>query len=125
MIRRTPGSTRTDTLFPYTTLFRSRAGRLSGPATEGACPEHWRRYGIRILGHSGTKRQWKLGEGNAAHSCSHRHRQQILTPAHCWHERSGEGDRKSVVWGKSVSVRVDLGGRRIIKKNKKEKKEKG
>src|SRR3546814_11741167 len=25
-------------------------------------------------------------------------------------------DRKSVVWGKSVSVRVDLGGRRIIKK---------
>src|SRR3546814_19091756 len=31
-----------------------------------------------------------------------------------------EGDRKSVVQGKSVSVRVDLGGRRIIqKKNRK------
>src|SRR3546814_13444817 len=29
-----------------------------------------------------------------------------------------EGDRKSVVEGKSVSVRVDLGGRRIIKKKK-------
>src|SRR3546814_9883089 len=29
-------------------------------------------------------------------------------------------DRKSVVWGKSVSVRVDLGGRRIITKNKSE-----
>src|SRR3546814_11826304 len=27
-------------------------------------------------------------------------------------------DRKSVVYGKSVSVRVDLGGRRIIKKKK-------
>src|SRR3546814_16417322 len=27
-------------------------------------------------------------------------------------------DRKSVVWGKSVSVRVDLGGRRTIKKQK-------
>src|SRR3546814_19317340 len=27
-------------------------------------------------------------------------------------------DRQSVVWGKSVSVRVDLGGRRIIKKKK-------
>src|SRR3546814_20501373 len=26
-------------------------------------------------------------------------------------------DRKSVVWGKSVSVRVDLVGRRIIEKN--------
>src|SRR3546814_18855950 len=31
------------------------------------------------------------------------------------------GDRKSVVSGKSVSVRVDLGGRRIIKKKKKQK----
>src|SRR3546814_18043813 len=31
-------------------------------------------------------------------------------------------DRKSVVSGKSVSVRVDLGGRRIIKKKKKQKK---
>src|SRR3546814_13908529 len=30
-----------------------------------------------------------------------------------------ETDRKSVVSGKSVSVRVDLGGRRIIKKKKK------
>src|SRR3546814_11863435 len=28
-------------------------------------------------------------------------------------------DRKSVVWGKSVSVRVDLGGRSIIKQKKK------
>src|SRR3546814_18955836 len=30
-------------------------------------------------------------------------------------------DRKSVVWGRSVSVRVDLGGRRTIKKNNKKK----
>src|SRR3546814_21089085 len=30
-------------------------------------------------------------------------------------------DRKSVVSGKSVSVRVDLGGRRIIKKKNKQK----
>src|SRR3546814_12492899 len=29
MIRRPPRSTRTDTLFPYTTLFRSRSGRDS------------------------------------------------------------------------------------------------
>src|SRR3546814_16925198 len=28
------------------------------------------------------------------------------------------GDRKSVVWGKSVSVRVELGGSRIINKKK-------
>src|SRR3546814_20785211 len=31
---------------------------------------------------------------------------------------AGMGDRKSVVEGKSVSVRVDLGGRRILKKKK-------
>src|SRR3546814_18413068 len=30
-------------------------------------------------------------------------------------------DRKSVVWGKSVSVGVDLGGRRIIKKKNQDK----
>src|SRR3546814_14494877 len=31
MIRRPPRSTRTDTLFPYTTLFRSTGVRLRGP----------------------------------------------------------------------------------------------
>src|SRR3546814_5889544 len=31
MVRRPPGSTRTDTLFPYTTLFRSRQLRLQPP----------------------------------------------------------------------------------------------
>src|SRR3546814_12267977 len=34
-----------------------------------------------------------------------------------WRNRAAQSeDRKSVVEGKSVSVRVDLGGRRIIKK---------
>src|SRR3546814_14392639 len=31
---------------------------------------------------------------------------------------TGAGDRKRVVWGKSVSVRGDLGGRRIINKQR-------
>src|SRR3546814_12049376 len=31
MIRRPPRSTRTDTLFPYTTLFRSTTGKAEGP----------------------------------------------------------------------------------------------
>src|SRR3546814_14054586 len=35
MIRRPPRSTRTDTLFPYTTLFRSRSGG-GGPEGAGA-----------------------------------------------------------------------------------------
>src|SRR3546814_6806052 len=33
MIRRPPRSTRTDTLFPYTTLFRSRRGDRAGDGT--------------------------------------------------------------------------------------------
>src|SRR3546814_1708645 len=37
MIRRPPRSTRTDTLFPYTTLFRSLATRYS-PHRENRCP---------------------------------------------------------------------------------------
>src|SRR3546814_11328334 len=48
---------------------------------------------------------------------------QAATPTRHWRatcgsawRRAGAGDRKSVAWGQSVSVRVDLGGRRIIKK---------
>src|SRR3546814_5665964 len=51
MIRRPPRSTRTDTLFPYTTLFRSRdrasspqAGRSARPAgiaTAADCRRRW------------------------------------------------------------------------------------
>src|SRR3546814_17476357 len=45
----------------------------------------------------------------------------ILPKPGCWHRQvivSTGLDRKSVVSGKSVSVRVDLGGRRNIKKKK-------
>src|SRR3546814_6506128 len=39
MTRRPPRSTRTDTLFPYTTLFRSDRAARDGPArdTQGGC----------------------------------------------------------------------------------------
>src|SRR3546814_19694888 len=53
MIRRPPRSTRTDTLFPYTTLFRSAGGSL--PA--GDHPLHWqearadRIAGVGQVGH--------------------------------------------------------------------------
>src|SRR3546814_5266315 len=64
MIRRPPRSTRTDTLFPYTTLFRS--GRLPGPSPRttarrpSARPRAWkvvagargRVFGASIAGRS-------------------------------------------------------------------------
>src|SRR3546814_8769607 len=42
MLRRPPRSTRTDTLFPYTTLFRSR-GWVGGPTAERRRLRHPRR----------------------------------------------------------------------------------
>src|SRR3546814_6389960 len=45
MIRRPPRSTRTDTLFPYTTLFRSKGRRLSsGPLSSS----QFRRYPMKF-----------------------------------------------------------------------------
>src|SRR3546814_20383037 len=52
MIRRPPISTRTDTLFPYTTLFRSRLGDIgAGVAVEPAVePDQDRARAVRGLG---------------------------------------------------------------------------
>src|SRR3546814_12926999 len=48
MIRRPPGSTRTDTLFPYTRLFRSRPGFARTGFSFGACMS--KRFEIAIIG---------------------------------------------------------------------------
>src|SRR3546814_10460763 len=40
MIRRPPRSTRTDTLFPYTTLFRSKAVEAAAPHIEKLVDQH-------------------------------------------------------------------------------------
>src|SRR3546814_4138277 len=71
MIRRPPRSTRTDTLFPYTTLFRSGVGRVpeDGPGQNGgpdgvqaelergdhaevaaAAPQRPKQVGVLVLG---------------------------------------------------------------------------
>src|SRR3546814_9983482 len=55
MIRRPPRSTRTDTLFPYTTLFRSLLVFLYGRA---GAPLHARRFSTKqifIVGHGGPE----------------------------------------------------------------------
>src|SRR3546814_17243469 len=77
MIRRPPRSTRTDTLFPYTTLFRSRTDRrrratgisaaTQGPAVAGPAEPEARRPPARNrqrLGLSGRSRGsgiWRAG----------------------------------------------------------------
>src|SRR3546814_19741150 len=113
MDRRPPISTRHDTLFPYTTLFRSD-DRIVRPLDAAYALGEQHRLGrdvhprfarvIRIikpdreeLARAGDRRPQPFGR----------------------RDQRQRGDRKSVVLGKSVSVRVDLGGRSIIKKKMK------
>src|SRR3546814_15092246 len=59
MIRRPPRSTRTDTLFPYTTLFRSsdRIDVLTGyPGRPGGHPERFDAGDMRIAEHDPRNR---------------------------------------------------------------------
>src|SRR3546814_14447005 len=111
MIRRPPRSTRTDTLFPYTTLFRSHlAGVANGYVGvdalfmaygDAAAPDFcaWT-VSTRL---DGAVDRDKPG---AAQHGSYRSAHVDLPQ-----------DRKSVRSGKSVSVRVDLGVRRMLQKN--------
>src|SRR3546814_18922042 len=99
MIRRPPRSTRTDTLFPYTTLFRSYALAARGRPQGGA--RRRQRYGGQGRGLFRQPAGATLGRRSA-------------------NRRARQGDRKSVVSGKGVSVRVDIGGSRIMKKTTQE-----
>src|SRR3546814_14095015 len=109
MIRRPPRSTRTDTLFPYTTLFRS------GPARRAQCENRsGANIGARrcsecrqILAHRVERVAVLLGEQALLGAARQR-----LDPARA---RTCKQDRKRGVQGKSVSVRVDHGGFRISK----------
>src|SRR3546814_21080404 len=128
MIRLPPRSKRTDTLFPYTTLFRSTAlcrvqrdRRLRLSAFRRNHDERGDQATSHIaLGsappHHERNRQWLM-------MCVRRPMRPCPTR---WRGCDGRiahiADRKSVVEGKSVSVRVTLGGSRIIKKTKTNKK---
>src|SRR3546814_14053417 len=135
MRRRPPRSTRTDTLFPYTTLFRSTTSCRKEPTTI-----RWLQpTGARLS--SDGRRQRRSGAGAKTDRA-------LVGPGRSVLRIGTEGpaaidngdppslgldhqafeyaiarkrddvarDRKSVGKGKSVSVRVDNGGRRKIKK---------
>src|SRR3546814_13781569 len=117
MIRRPPRSTRTDTLFPYTTLFRSHErghGNLRPHHRAGLRQENRRR-----LAGADSQRP----DGDPRLSWRTRRRREggrVMLSVSGLHTYYGAvQDRKSGEEGKSVSVRVDLGGRRIIKKKNK------
>src|SRR3546814_20615249 len=113
MILRPPRSTRTDTLFPYPALFRSYLG-------DGETGGIGRRSVSRLVGHTGLP-SWQGGLVWRG-ILPWRRRLRRCRLGHFALTHPGflqiDGDRKSVVSGKSVSVSVDLGGRRIITKKK-------
>src|SRR3546814_20270681 len=127
MLRRPPESTLTDTLCAYPTFLLSQP-RPTGRAGRQACRRLYFARGDRPAGDG-----LRLAE-KRSRACVHDRdfarailpfsRRSSFSPStSAWHQRpSAVGnhlDRKSVVSGKRVSVRVDLGGRRIIKKKKK------
>src|SRR3546814_20093049 len=133
MILRPPRSTRTDTLFPYTTLFRSDARDFRRALRLGANPGRLaQRRGGRLdldrdarhlfgaaqllalddgLDGGAFARRRGIG-GNSAH-CSSAEQAHIVTPLFHGGAARLRRDRKGVGLGKSGSVRVKLGGSRI------------
>src|SRR3546814_11590530 len=106
MLRRPPISTLTDTLFPYTTRFRSLVG--DGPRRRG---DRRARQGFRGRESGHPCARDRAAQQRRARKIADRLRGRFAAR----YGADGQQDRQSVVSGKSVSVRVDLGGRSIIK----------
>src|SRR3546814_15620976 len=125
MIRRPPRSTRTDTLFPYTTLFRSPCAEFAGVQAVGlrdlvsrqARGDLLLKQGYRGAALTRTEPREHIGIGEIrtqSLAADEQTRQRAVGRSVTSPRRPQ--DRTSVVSGKRVSVRVTLGGRRIIKK---------
>src|SRR3546814_12797411 len=125
MIRRPPRSTRTDTLFPYATLFRSVDDRGAAALLER---EDVAAFRAQREDEAAADRPVfaRLGTGAAIFDVAAQSRdilaehqpgagaraQQAVEAVVAQRIANRRGDRKSVVWGKRVSVRVGRGGRR-------------
>src|SRR3546814_17890858 len=129
MIRRPPRSTRTDTLFPYTTLFRSllrRAagkgfGEKSGRALRARQQQRAARVLVQPVDQLGPRRGVEQQPVQQAVDMVGRLGPDLCRKAGRFVDDAGrpvavKEDRKSVEVGKSVYVRVEMVGDRIIKK---------
>src|SRR3546814_13569262 len=121
MIRRPPRSTRTDTLFPYTTLFRSRREE-GGDRRRRALVDVGRPH---VEGHRRDLEGEAGGKEHDADDEPDRRRRDAGELLRQRDEGGGAGtavnqrDRKQGVSGKSEGSRGEYGGRRDTKKTKK------
>src|SRR3546814_14638587 len=133
MIRRPPRSTRTDTLFPYTTLFRSWKAPPR-PADAAACGgRHLCRQDRQ--GGGASRLPPKRRTGRTRHPCLQSRARCVLRDRGragenpCGGNLGGNGhpgedtgrtpDWKRGARGKGGNVRVDVGGGRKVKKKNK------
>src|SRR3546814_21053880 len=123
MIRRPPRSTRTDTLFPYTTLFRSRQPTADHGTVERVGVVEGRPGGELLNRPAGVVDAVVGDDIGADHAIADSpsgvadvgQDQKLQQAREVGRVELGTRERKSVAQGKSVYGRVDLGGRRIIK----------
>src|SRR3546814_11629340 len=129
MLLRPPRLTRTDTLFPYTTLFlaQRRLHPAGGHIAQRVLSDPLRRQrDSERLTHQKRKLVGRVMPVDIDRRIGLRKAERPrLTNRLVEHLPFGQSpeqeigrDRKSVVSGKGVAVRVDLGGRRNIKKKK-------
>src|SRR3546814_20051508 len=123
MIRRPPRSTRTDTLFPYTTLFRSDPWEIIVTETLAPCRAENRRSAVSgtptmplPLSSSRDRLSTRLSPLTGTFPESAPGPLPIQVPAYCG--RRVLRDRKSDGEGKSESDRVVVGGCGISKQKK-------
>src|SRR3546814_13384472 len=132
MIRRPPRSTRTDTLFPYTTLFRSAQFDKVYEQYKLAPEVTRRRMYYETMEHVLAKAHKTVVENTGSGVIPYLPLNNATgarpAPAPATTPAPAQGgrqcaDRTSVGSGKRVSVRVDLGGPSILKKKKKNNKQ--
>src|SRR3546814_13846983 len=120
MIRRPPRSTRTDTLFPYTTLFRSARSEieLQVDANLRLSQENEE---LRTMLHSVLRSIEQKTHMKALQDLEARVSALVAGAGTVAEASAPEAkERKSVGEGKRGSGRDELGGRRIIKKKQQE-----
>src|SRR3546814_12871130 len=116
MIRRPPRSTRTDTLFPYTTLFRSGEGQAGRELARRPLS----RQSVRSRHHDQEcRRLWPAHRASDRQAGADRRvPHTVRTGGSAFRPEEIAGDRKSVVLGTSAAVRGGPGGGRSkTKKN--------